>query len=86
MHLKKMIKGQSRVFKNIFERGYLFYLGFLFQKMISVLCHFSKQVVKIIGINTGAEILKPWPEIREDRALLDSILPGELPFKTGWRY
>lgn len=48
-----MKKGQSRVFKNIFERGYLFYLGFLFQKMISVLCYFSKWVVKIIGINTG---------------------------------
>ena len=86
MALKKMIKGQSRVFKNIFERGYLFYLGFLFQKMISVLCYFSKRVVKIIGINTGAEILKPWPEIRENRTLLDSLLPGELSFKTGWRY
>lgn len=54
--------------------------------MISVHCHFSKRVVKIIGINTGAEILKPWPEIRGNRALLDSILPGELSFKTGWRY
>lgn len=37
----------------------MFYFGFPFQKIISVLCHFSKWVVKIIGINTGAEILKP---------------------------
>lgn len=78
-----MIKGQSRVLKNIFERVTCFV--FPFQKIISVLCHFSKWVVKIIGINTGRNS-KTWPEIRENPALLDSILPGELSFQTGWRY